>query len=492
MSDLDELETLLTRRNCPVVIAADGETRTVENRDGRPVEVVPAGGVAVAMDRVSQAIGATYIGRARNRQELELVGDDDNKVTVGGRLGTYRLKRVEVTPAQMDTYYYGYANQTLWPLFHIAFERPIFNSSWYAGYREVNEKFAAAIQAEITGDTLVWVNDYQLALVPSFLDTDNITLAYFWHIPWPGWDRFRLLPQRDEILRSLLACDFIGFHTAEYARNFLLAAREGAGARIDEHNLTARIDRRTVRCAALPIGVDPEAVRNAARDASSEPLESAPLERLFKRYSVILGADRLDYSKGIRERLLALDSFFATYPEYRERVVYLGIMSPTREKVPAYRRTREEVVALANEINAKYATRGWKPLHMRYQGLPRDQIARLYARAAVCLVTSLADGMNLVAKEFVVGASSSPSPGVLVLSEFTGAHAELPDALSINPLNPEEVAAAIVTALQMPLAARQTAIKRMASHLESVNIYAWALEFIRGTLGPPAPHARAG
>lgn len=499
MYAFDTLRSRLEGEGIRVVIAADGETRTHERAGNAIEERVPAGGVAVALDRVSQTLGATMIGRARSAEDLA-VADERGRVRIDGDLGEYILQRVEVSPEELDEYYYGYANQSMWPLFHTAFTKPDYRESWFEGYRDVNEKFARAIEENIAGPTLVWINDYQLALVPSLVQAGgDTTLSFFWHIPWPSWERFRMLPHADDLLRSLLHCDFIGFQTEEFARNFRQAAEE-LGCDVDEERKRVACGGHTTRIEALPIGVDPEAIREAARQAQIRPLRRGPeqsegqsgseIERLSERYDLIIGVDRMDYAKGLVERLSALDVFYSTYPEFRERAVYVGVLSPSRDQIPAYRDTDQEVRALAEEINRKYGTDTWHPLHMFYDGLDREEIARLYARADVCLVTSLADGMNLVAKEFVIAAACSPQPGMLVLSAFAGASEDLGPALSINPVDVDGVARAIHEALTMDAEEKRRAIDAMASQLERDNVYAWAEKFIDAALSLDRPRCQ--
>lgn len=476
-----------------IVIGADGETRTHKKQGNRVIAQVPAGGVSVALDRVSQQTRASFVTRARTPEDSAVL-DKNNNVVIRGRLGSYTMKRIAISQAELDDYYYGFSNQSLWPLFHSAVDRMVAAETWYRGYVEVNRRFAEAMQAEIRGQTLVWVNDYQLALVPSLLERGpDVTVSLFWHIPWPVPDIFRRLPQREAMLHSLVSCDLIGFHTEEYARNFLQAAELELGASIDLQNLTARLGDHQVRALALPLGIDTDAVRGAAEpetprgrrrpavpeaaenDTTPEGEEAVALTRTVQ---VLLGVDRLDYSKGITQRLMAVDRFFEKYAEYRGKAVYLGIMSPTREAIPAYQQLKQEIMDLEASINDKYRDGEWEPLCLCYEGLPRQDVPRLYAGAAVCLVTSLADGMNLVAKEFVIAASCVKTPGMLVLSEFAGASNDMQGAIIVNPHDVDAVADGIHAALEMPVRARRARISRMTRRLDRENIHAWAQTFM--------------
>jgi trehalose-6-phosphate synthase len=500
MTTADDLRDFFGDLDYKVIIAADGETRTHQRKGERIIEQTPAGGVSVAFDVLCQAAGATYIARARTPEDRE-VTDADGAVTIDGPDGHYCLKRLVLTPEEEEAYYAGFANQTLWPLCHIAFERPIFNRAWFEGYAEVNRRFAESIQQELTDRSFVWLNDYHLALAASSLRKRSDTvIGLFWHIPWPTWEIFRILPYKREILHGLLSCDFIAFHRRYQARNFLNAVDQELGARIDFETNTVYVDGKSVRVASLPMGIDVDVIRQAFMHDDERPTLldtirstfgfSVPadgsedqrddtLAELRDRYRILLGVDRLDYTKGIPERLMGIDQFFAEYPSYRQKVVYVGIMSPTRNAIPAYQALRERVEQLADEINAKYRTDEWAPLHMVYDGFTRDDVMDLYRDASVCLVTPVDDGMNLVSKEFVVAASCSLNPGMLVLSQFAGSASDLSASLLVNPYDTGAVATAIKLALEMDRAERVERITHMASLLEERNVYEWAMNFVR-------------
>lgn len=491
MTGIEDLRDYFGSLDHKLIIAADGETRTDRRKGRRTVRQRPAGGVAVAFDTVAQAAVATYIGRAKTPEDRQ-TADENDKVCIRDCYGEYTLKRVFLTPEEEQDYYAGYANQTLWPLCHISFQRPEFNEAWFDGYRRVNEKFAASIQEEMADKSFVWINDYQLALVPSFLErSPDTVVGVFWHIPWPTWEVFRILPQRRQILDSLLNCDFIAFHRRYQARNFLTAVDRELGGKIDYETNTISFDGRTLRVAALPMGIDVDILRTQLQrtdevpdplgEASGEDIEndSAALAELRQKYRILLGVDRLDYTKGIKERLMGIDNFLEANPAYRGKVAYVGVMSPTRDAVPAYQQLRNEVESLALEINDKYRTAQWHPLHMLYEGLDRDAVVELYRDAAVCLVTPLDDGMNLVSKEFVVAASTSDEPGMLVLSQFAGSATDLSASVIVNPYDSEGVGNAIKAALEMDVEERKRRVEHMVSLLEETNVYDWAISFVR-------------
>jgi trehalose-6-phosphate synthase len=502
MTSIAELRTFFSELDYHLVIAADGETRTHQaDADGQIVELTPAGGVSVAFDLLCQVAGATYVGRARSEADRDVV-DPAGCVEIYGDEGRYYLRRIFLTPHEEEGYYSGYANQTLWPLCHIAFQRPIFHPDWYGEYERVNRKFADTIAEEMHGRSFVWINDYQLALVPGMLPRHADTVVgMFWHIPWPTWEVFRILPQKREILTSMLACDFLAFHRRYQARNFLNAVERELGARIDLETSTVHFEGRSTRVTNLPMGIDVDVIRarlsppesestlvqilsafglgNGSGNAAIPPDEDEELAELAERYNMVLGVDRLDYTKGIPERLEGIDRFFEQHPEYRGKVVYVGMMSPTRDAVPAYQDLRAQVEARAKEINGRWSSDGWRPLHMRYNGAARENVMDLYHRARICLVTPLDDGMNLVSKEFVVAASLADNPGMLVLSQWAGSAIDLTAALLVNPYDPDSISAAIKMGLEMPADERRRRIDAMVELLEERNVYEWAMAFIR-------------
>jgi trehalose 6-phosphate synthase len=511
MTSVQELRDFFTDLNYHLVIAADGETRTHHTDDqGNIVAQTPAGGVSVAFDLLCQAAGATYIGRARSPEDGN-VTDPNGCVQIDGDEGQYFLKRIFLSPEEEEGYYSGYSNQTLWPLCHTAFQRPIFHPDWYSEYERVNRRFAKSIADEIGGSTFIWVNDYQLALVPGMLTRrDDTVVGMFWHIPWPTWEVFRILPQKREILTSMLACDFLAFHRRYQARNFLNAVERELGARIDLETSTVHHDGRITRVTNLPMGIDVDVIRARLTPPESESVlvqilsaigigngntngnldhdDDEELTALAERYTLLLGVDRLDYTKGIPERLEGIDRFFEQHPEYRGKVVYVGIMSPTRDAVPAYQDLRTQVETRAKEINARWAQGDWRPLRMRFNGAARENVMDLYRRARVCLVTPLDDGMNLVSKEFVVAASLSDDPGMLVLSQWAGSAIDLTAALLVNPYDPDSLSAAIKMGLEMPADERRRRIGSMVELLEERNVYEWAMSFIRQAVNTVREH----
>lgn len=488
-----DLKEFFKSQKFRMIIAADGETRRAEKKDGEVVQRSPAGGVTIALDPIAQASSAIYIGRAKDFKEKEIAGF---RSTIEDPDGNYTLKRLFFSPDEVDSYYYGFANQTLWPLCHVAFERPQFHKNWYEGFKKVNQKFAQSIKEEVKGKTFIWLNDYQLSLVPKYLEKPrNSIIGMFWHIPWPTWEVFRILPYKRELLESILRCNFLAFHRGYHVRNFLETVRREFETRIDDETGRVYLNGNVTTVKNLPLGVDTDVIKSLVDKDGQDSLVyravkkllgvagvKESLDKYFDNNKVILGVDRLDYTKGLPLRLMAIDRFFERYPHYIGKVVYIGVMAPSREAIPAYVALKKEVGILSQTINKKYKKDKWQPIHLISEVYPRKEIINFYKKADVCLVTPLDDGMNLVSKEFVVASSFSSNPGMLVLSQFAGSAIDLTSALIVNPYNLDEVVHAIKRGLEMDSREKQKRIKAMVEVLDEKNVYEWAQEFVRNAV----------
>lgn len=491
MTTLEDLKKDFRDLGARMIIAADAETVVHRTVDGHIVAGMAAGGVSTAFDPIAGATNAIYIARGKTEEDKKMV-DKKGFFNVKGESGDYRLKRVFPGEKEFSDYYNGFSNQTLWPLSHVAYEGPKFKNEWYKGFKEVNKKFADSIKQEIKGKTFIWVNDYQLCLVPKYLNRPkNTTVALFWHIPWPTWETFRILPQKREILESLLACDFLAFHRGYHVRNFLNCLRREMEARIDEETNRVYYNGRVTTIKNLPMGIDTDIIKSIGQPLEQDGITSKIVENIFgirkdegeidsifRKNKVILGVDRMDYTKGLLLRFFALDKFFEQNKKYIGKVVYLGLLVPSREQIGAYKGVREGVKKLAVKINKKYGNEKWKPIHLMYDTLTRENVVSFYKRADVCLVTPRDDGMNLVSKEFVVAASGTSDPGMLVLSEFAGSAIDLTEALIINPYDFEGTANAVKQALEMKREEKKRRIHAMTEVLDEKNVYAWASDFI--------------
>lgn len=500
MTSYYDLRDYYQQQGYKVIIAADGETKMNIRKDDQVVQQNVHGGVASSFDILAQASNATYIARARTPDDKEGV-DKKGKVQINGVEDSYTLKRIFLNEKEVDDYYFGFSNQTLWPLCHVAFQKPLFNKEWYEGYKAVNQKFAKAIREEISGKTFVWIHDYQLALVPLYLGRHkDVVTSFFWHIPWPTWEIFRILPVKKDILWSLLSCDFLAFHRGYQAKNFMNTVQRELAVMVDDEKRLIHFDKNTTAVRNLPLGIDVDVIKNIVapplqesfllkklRDmvggekSTEETLqeEENEIANFFQHYKVILGVDRLDYTKGVPLRLRAIEAFFDKYPSYKEKVVYIGIMSPSRDRIPSYKNLKEEIDAETIRINTKLATKSWKPINLIHQSFSREDVMNLYKKSQLCLVTPLDDGMNLVSKEFIIAQSFSKDPGMLVLSQFAGSAIDLGAALIVNPYDVDQVAENIKNGLEMSTKEKAKRAQEMVENMDQRNIYAWAEEFFR-------------
>lgn len=495
MTNFEDLKNYFGNQDFKLIIAADAETITHRQIRGNGVAgAMAAGGVSTAFDPIARASNCVYIARAKTQEDMK-VSDKRGVFPVVTPEGKYLLKRLPVESEDLDDYYYGFSNQTLWPLCHVSFVSPRFHDEWFDGFRKVNERFAKAIKDEIKGKTFVWINDYQLCLVPKYLDRPkNTTVGLFWHIPWPTWEIFRILPQKKEVLESMLNADFIAFHRNYQAANFLNCVRRELEARIDEEKRQIYYKGKVTTIANLPMGIDTDVVKSMVipndyskmgrivRNVFGLEKSEERLGKLFEKYRVILGVDRLDYTKGLILRLQAMEKFLENNKKYLGKVVYLGIIAPSREQINSYKDVEREVKQMAEKINARFGKGDYQPIHLVYHILKREEVVNLYQGASVCLVTPRDDGMNLVSKEFVAASSVTEDPGMLVLSEFAGSAIDLDQALIVNPYDFAQVSEALKEALEMKRAEKVRRIRHMTKNLDDNNVYEWAINFVKNAL----------
>jgi trehalose 6-phosphate synthase len=414
-----------------------------------------------------------------------------------------RLLPISLSASQVRNYYHGFANATLWPLLHNAIEKPQFERAWWYTYRDVNAIFAdRALTAlgERPG-AVAWVHDYHLMLVPQFIRgrRPDQPIGFFLHVPWPSPDIFARLPWREQILVGLLGADIVSFHTERYRNNFLRScARLLAGSGVEVRGSSVVLpDSRVVSTSTAPISIDVAEFTRHATDPGTDK-EVQALAEQFAGRTLLLGVDRLDYTKGIVERLLAVEMLLERSPELRTGLAFLQVAVPSRDNVRAYRQLRGSVEQHIGRINGRFTEPGSDvPVHYLYRSLSQQQLASYYASADALLVTPLIDGMNLVCKEYVTVQHARGGSGTLVLSEFTGAAVELPQAVLCNPFDVEGLSYRIETALRMPLEARMAALAAMAEHVQTYDVYRWVSEQLaeissRGamTAGVPLPADR--
>jgi trehalose 6-phosphate synthase len=387
----------------------------------------------------------------------------------------YSLRRVWLSSEEETGYYDGFSNEGMWPLCHIAHTRPIFRASDWEYYQHVNEKFAAAVleEMESSANPTVFVQDYHLALLPQLVKAarPEARVAIFWHIPWPNPEAFGICPWQSELLDGLLGADLIGFHIPLHCNNFLSTVDRVLESRTDREHMTASRNGHVSTVRPYPVSVALEGAE-VDRTAKRPSRDSLLADLGLRAESLIIGVDRLDYTKGIVERLVAFEHLLAAYPRYVERLTMVQIAAPSRTRIPSYLDLKRRVVETVERINQRHETAEWKPIVLIERQCSHDEIERWYRAADLCLVTSLHDGMNLVAKEFV--AARDDEDGVLVLSRFTGAAIELVDALLVNPYDIEGVAEAIRHGLEMSRAERGTRMKMMRRQVMDHNVYRWA------------------
>ncbi|MBI4331080.1 MAG: trehalose-6-phosphate synthase [Chloroflexi bacterium] len=452
----------------------------VHTRKGGDIKCeVPASGLTVALDPVMRACGGTWIAHGSGDADMEVV-DKLGKLSVPPDDPKYSLRRVWLSKQQEDGYYYGFSNEGLWPLCHIAYTRPVFRESDWLTYKKVNHLFAEHVLSEI-GDkkAFVFVQDYHLALLPRMIKErkPDTIVAQFWHIPWPNPEAFRICPWQDEILKGLLGNDLLGFHIRYHCNNFMDTIDRAIEARVDRERYEITHGGKKTAVCPYPISVDFEEIDREAQ----EEVVTAEMEKIRARLGlrdelVGLGLDRIDYTKGIPDRLRAMELFLEKYPDYRQRVVFIQAGVPSRIHIGTYKALNEEIDALVEKINGKYAAGEWKPIVYLREHLSPLTLMALRRMCRFSVVSSLHDGMNLVAKEFP--ASRFDEDGVLILSPFTGASRELTDALLVNPYATDHFAEAIRKAVAMPANERQRRMRNMRQVVRENNIYKWAGDII--------------
>ena len=459
--------------------------------------VVPASGLVTALEPVLRACDGTWVAQATGDADEETV-DEAGRLRVPPEHEQYTLRRVWLTPQEEQGFYFGFANEGLWPLCHIAHTRPIFRVDDWEAYRRVNGKFAEALLEEIAEEDspVVLVQDYHFALLPRMVKQrrPDARVAIFWHIPWPNSEAFGICPWQRELLDGLLGADLIGFHIQGHCNNFLDTVDRTLESRIDRERFGVLRDGHLTLVQPFPISVGLDR-GEAESDYEDLPhLERASLlEKLGVQASFMgVGVDRIDYTKGIPERFRGIEAFLERCPAYKGEFTFVQIGSPSRTQIPRYHDVMQEVSDEADRINRRFQSGNWRPIILLARQHSHEEILPYYRTADLCLVTSLHDGMNLVAKEFV--AARADEQGVLILSRFAGASHELGDALIVNPYDTEELANSIHRALEMSPEERRMRMQRMRATVRERNIYRWAGSFIgelsaiRTTTGPGTSH----
>jgi len=458
-------------------VVSNREPYTHTRQDKRVNVTVPASGLVTALEPILRACHGTWVAHGSGNADAETV-DIHDRLKVPPDDPRYTLRRIWLGREEEDGYYNGFANEGLWPLCHIAHTRPIFRTSDWEYYNKVNKKFADALAEEIGSEEhpAVLIQDYHFALLPRMLKErlPHARVAIFWHIPWPNAESFSICPWQRELLDGLLGADLIGFHTQAHCNNFLHTVDHVLEAKVDwEHFF---IERNQHRSSVLPFPISVELVEDrfdARNEISAEEERSTLLLELGIEATFLgVGVDRVDYTKGILERFRAVESLLERYPKYQGKFTFIQIGAPTRSRIKRYVDFQVEVKNEVERINARFKRGKWKPIVFQNREHTHQEVQRYYRAAHLCMVTSLHDGMNLVAKEYV--AARQDERGVLILSRFTGAARELHDAIIVNPYDVESTAEAIAQALEMNVSEMADRMRRMRRSVMERNIYWWA------------------
>jgi trehalose 6-phosphate synthase/phosphatase len=454
-------KTIIVSNRLPVRIERNQHSYTFKPSEG---------GLATGLGSIYKEGNNIWIGWPGASFKNKLVKEE---ITTG--LAKESMKPVFLTPQEVDDYYLGFSNQTLWPACHYFVQYMHFDDKMWQAYKRVNQKFAERILENLDADDIVWIHDYQLLLVARMLREvqPNITIGFFQHIPFPSYEVFRMLPWRRELLDGMLGADYIGFHTYDDMRHFLSSVHRLAG--YDYNRNEIQLEDRLVVADSLPMGIDYD---KFAQNGTSQQTEER-MERYrssFGQSRLVLSMDRLDYSKGIPKRLRAFELFLEQNPDYLEKVSLLLIVVPSRDEVPSYQELKDEVDQLVGRINSKYGRISWSPIHYFYRSYPFDALSAFYRMCDVAMITPVRDGMNLVCKEYI--ASRQDNTGVLILSEMAGSAKELSDALLVNPNNQQAMANTLKKALEMPVKEQKRHNAVMQKSLKKYSIFNWVELFI--------------
>lgn len=461
----------------PQVIVVSNREPYIHHRDGEGhhrVEV-PASGMITALEPIVRACAGVWVAHGSGTADREVV-DLHDRVRVPPDHPAYTLRRVWLSAKDEQGYYYGFSNEGLWPLCHLAYVRPAFRDVDWDAYQSVNQQFATTVMREARRpDPVILIQDYHLALLPRLIRQrkPDATIALFWHIPWPGAETFNICPWKSEIVKHLLAADVVGFHTRQYCLNFLATAEQVLECRVDHERMTVTLEGHVCQVAAYPISI--EWPPPLLKDVPPVALSRAQIRRrhgIDRSVHLGIGVERWDFTKGIVERFHALEVLLARRPELLGRVSLLQIVAPSRAKLPAYQALQQQTLAEVDRINARFGRSSWKPIVLVDRHQSAEQVFELLRAADFCVVNSLHDGMNLVSKEFV--AARDDEDGVLILSAFAGASRELAEALQVNPFCISETAAAIEAAIAMPREERRERMRLMRRTVMENNVYRWA------------------
>ncbi|WP_316820025.1 bifunctional alpha,alpha-trehalose-phosphate synthase (UDP-forming)/trehalose-phosphatase [Pedobacter gandavensis] len=455
-----ESKTIIISNRLPVKITEENGVYELSPSEG---------GLATGLDSIYKEGSNIWIGWPG----IEIPEERQKEVSL--KLAALNLIPVFLSPEEINGYYEGFSNEILWPVFHYLVTYANFEQSYWEAYKGVNEKFKQAVMQHLSSGDRVWVQDYQLLLLPDLIREmqASVTIGFFQHIPFPSFEIFRLIPWRAEIIAGMLGADLLGFHTFDDARHFISAASRLSPSNPSDNILNYK--NRQVVVEAFPMGIDNEKFDRLTRDPKVEKFNTS-IKTNLKNIKTILTIDRLDYSKGILQRLQALELLLQNHPEYIGKLALYMIVVPSRDTVPKYKELKDQIDQLVGNINAKFRTISWVPVHYFYRSFSVEFLSAIYSAADICLVTPMRDGMNLVSKEYV--ASRPNEDGVLILSEMAGASKELNDALIVNPNNIEDLVEAMIQAINMSPQEQQSRMKSMRAIVSKFNIHLWVKNFM--------------
>ncbi len=461
------------KNNNRLVLISNGEPYTHKIKKEKTICEKLTGGLTTGLDPLMQEDKGLWIAWGRNEDDFKVI-DQENKIKVPNKKG-YTLKRINLSEEEKNGFYYGFSNEVLWPICHSFISKANFNPYYWKMYQQVNKKYSKAALEEIQDNDLIWVHDYHLTLVPKMIKNQkkNARIGFFWHIPWPAWESFGSIPWKRKILKGMLASDFIGFHTTELVNNFLKCARK-IGARINRENNYIYLDNHKTKVKAIPLGIDFNSFNKAKNNKYIQKI-SNEIKNNYNCEYLIFGVDRLDYTKGILQRLQAIDQLLEKYPRYRGKVTLVQQVAPSRTKVKEYKEIREKINQTIADINGRYQNDTWEPIKYFWKSVPQDELIPYFMAADIALITPLIDGMNLVAKEYI----ATQDEGVLILSEFAGAAEELTTALKVNPYHTEEVAKTIHKSLNMPVSEKKQRFKKLENNVKRHDIHWWRETFLQ-------------
>ena len=441
----------------------------IEQENNELVYKASEGGLATGLNSVFKQGNNLWVGWPG------LAIEKSQEQEVDSNLIKQHMKPVFLSSEEIEDFYEGFSNETLWPNFHYFNQYTVYKEELWLAYQRVNQKFAEILSEELEDDDTVWIHDYQLLLLPQLIRaiSPNATIGFFLHIPFPSYESFRLLPWRRALLNGMLGADFLGFHTYDDMRHFLSSVNRLAG--LGNSNGTIKVKNRLIKADALPMGIDYEKYAASAQDPETLARE-ARYRKSIGTVKLILSIDRLDYSKGITQRLRAFELFLSKYPYFKEKVSLFMVVVPSRDSVSKYKQLKEEIDLLVGRINGQFSKLNWTPIHYFYRSFPLPALSAFYRISDVALVSPMRDGMNLVCKEYV--ASRLDKKGVLILSEMAGASKELSDAIIVNPNDIHQLVEAMHKALTMPEELQIESMNSMQKSLKRYNIHAWVKLFM--------------